>query len=133
MKRRLFLKFSLLAALAARTSHSALASVLAPSTEPVDRLFIDERFEEARAMAARLAPGVTPTPVQSDVTALWIGELSLISGQRSFFFQGVTTESFHFCLKTLLRSGARVETQARRVSKDLHAWSIRTTLIESAG
>ncbi|HKJ73604.1 MAG TPA: hypothetical protein VKA19_05760 [Alphaproteobacteria bacterium] len=133
MKRRLFLKLSLFAALTARTSRSAVAHVLGESAALPDRFFYDERFTDARAISSRLLPRATLTPVQSDVTALWTGGLKELSRQRPLSLRGVTTESFHFCLKTLLRSEARVETQTQRVGKDLYAWSIRTTIPRTTG
>ena len=133
MKRRLFLKLSALAALAAPTSRSALAGVLSDSGPRADRFFYDERFGDARSIASRLDARASLTPVQSDVTALWTGELKELSRQRPLALRGVTTESFHFCLKRLLQSETRVETQIRRVGKDLYAWSIRTTITKNTG
>jgi hypothetical protein len=40
--------------------------------------------------------------------------------------QGVTTESFHFCLKVLLSDQARVHAQVSRIDRDLHLWTMRT-------
>ena len=133
MKRRLFLKLSLFAAVAAQTSRSAFASVLGDGAVRTDRFFYDERFGDARSIALRFDAKASLSPVQSDVTALWTGELQELSRQRPLSLQGVTTESFHFCLKTLLRSEARVETHIRRVGKDLYAWSIRTTTLRKTG
>ncbi len=127
MRRRLFLKLSVLAALAARTSRAAFAGPSEDAGLSADHVFFDERFSDARGLASRLEPLADLTPVQSDVTALWTGELKALSSQRSLALSGVTTESFHFCLKTLLQSEARVETRIRRVGRDLYAWSIRTT------
>ena len=133
MKRRSFLKLSLVAALAAKGSPSAFAGALGESATPSEKVFYDDRFADARCIASRLDARASLTPVQSDVTALWTGGLKNLSRQRPLSLQGVTTESFHFCLKTLLRSETRVETQIRRVGKDLHAWSIRTTPTRNTG
>ena len=133
MKRRLFLKLSLFAAVAAQTSRAAFASVLGDSAVRPDRFFYDDRFGDARGIASRLGTAASLTPVQSDVTALWTGELKELARQRPLALHGVTTESFHFCLKTLLQSEARVETRIRRVGKDLYAWSIRTTTPRKTG
>ena len=133
MKRRLFLKLSLFAAVAAQASRSAFASVLGDGAARPDRFFYDERFGDARGIASRLDAGASLIPVQSDITALWTGELKELSRQRPLSLRGVTTESFHFCLMRLLQSEAQVETRIRRVGKDLYAWSIRTTTPRKTG
>lgn len=128
MRRRLFLKLSLFAALAAQTSRSALAAPPRGIGLTPDKIFYDDRFAGARDIAARFDPRAIPTPVQSDVTRIWTDELWRLSGQRPLSLCGVTTESFHFCLARLLRSHARVETRIRRIGRDLHVWSITSTL-----
>lgn len=107
--------------------------MLGDGAAPADRLFYDERFSAARAISARLDAKAALIPVQSDVTMLWTGELKDLSRQRPLALRGVTTESFHFCLKRLLQSEAQVETRIRRVGKDLYAWSIRTTTPKNTG
>ena len=65
--------------------------------------------------------------VNGDITATWLRDAGLASSDRALALRGVTTESFHFCLKTLLQTHAHVETQIERVSNDLYSWSIKTT------
>jgi hypothetical protein len=91
-----------------------------------DHFFFDERFAEARRLARELRGRATPIPVQGDVTPVWIGGLDRASLSAPMTLGGVTTESFHFCLKILLGDHARVDTQVRRVDRDLHLWTMRT-------
>jgi hypothetical protein len=127
MKRRLFLKASATTALAAPAmTASALGVAGAARAAPrADRFFYDDRFEEAQALAARLGAGAK-LAVSGDVTLVWTGGLSLVSRETALTLEGVTTESFYFCLKTLLQPHAALETQIARATKDLHVWSIRS-------
>jgi hypothetical protein len=88
--------------------------------------FYDDRFSEAHKLAAEFAAPTRPTPVQGDVTPLWTDELNSLSRWSPLTLYGVTTESFHFCLKTLLRSQASVKSEIQRLSKDLYTWDIQT-------
>ncbi|MEZ5891603.1 MAG: hypothetical protein R3C58_00425 [Parvularculaceae bacterium] len=128
MKRRLFLKTTLSSLLAAPAlAHGAnKARVQTP-----DRVFYDERFGKAHALSTEF--GAARTPVRGDVTAVWREELNALSRAQPLFLSGVTTESFYFCLTTLLQSHARVDARAERVSKDLYAWSIRTRFTGKTG
>jgi len=89
-------------------------------------LFFDERFAEAGRLAQQLPGTVEPTPVQGDVTSFWTDGLACASLARPLVLMGVTTESFYFCLKTLLLDHAGVSARVTRVDRDLHLWTIRT-------
>jgi len=92
-----------------------------------DSFFYDERFDEARRLAAQAAGRGTLTPVRGDVTELWNAELDRASSRSALTLRGVTTESFHFCLKIMLSSKTRIETTVTRVDRDLFRWVIRTS------
>jgi hypothetical protein len=64
--------------------------------------------------------------VQGDITLVWTGGLARASLAGPMTLQGVTTESFYFCLTILLMDQVRVDAQVRRVDRDLHLWTIRT-------
>jgi hypothetical protein len=64
--------------------------------------------------------------VQGDITPIWTGGLARASLAGPMTLQGVTTESFYFCLKILLGDQARVDAQVSRVDRDLQLWTIRT-------
>lgn len=91
-----------------------------------DYYFFDERFDAARRLAGELSGATRPTPVHADVTSLWTGELGEACLATPLAMQGVTTGSFYFCLKVLLSDHARVESQIRRIGRDLHLWTIST-------
>jgi len=91
-----------------------------------DYFFFDERFPEARRLAAEWFGITQPTPVLSDVTPIWTGELGRASLTSPLALKGVTTESFYFCLKILLGDQARVAAQVKRVDRDLHLWTMHT-------
>ena len=96
--------------------------------DPADlhHFFFDQRFAEARRIAEVMSAAVVPTPVHADVTALWIGGLAHASLVTPLTMQGVTTESFYFCLRTLLADQVRVDAQVSRLGRDLHLWTLRT-------
>jgi hypothetical protein len=97
-----------------------------PRSMAPDQFFFDDRFAEARRLAQERSGTSVPTPVQGDVTGFWTGGLASASLAKPLTLMGVTTESFYFCLKTLLVDHARVDAQVRRVDRDLHLWTIRT-------
>lgn len=127
MKRRLFLKASAATAIAA----PAFGGAAGMAQGGAGRFFYDERFADARALAART--GAAATSVTGDVTQVWTQGLKRASQTRPLALSGVTTESFYFCLKTLLQSHARVDARAERIGKDLYAWRIVTTLTQKTG
>jgi hypothetical protein len=126
MKRRTFVQAAL-TSLAIPT-----AAVAVPLAPPVldapawNGVFFDERFPAAAPLARRLA-GLAPlTAIQGDVTPLWTSTLAKASRTLPVALQGVTTESFFFCLKVLLGERGRIEAQATRIDRDLYRWTIRT-------
>ncbi|WP_133162311.1 hypothetical protein [Hyphococcus luteus] len=131
MDRRLFVKTAVSSVAASQTVLPAAASFL--RTGAPDRIFYDARFSEALKMAGALAGQGRLTPVASDVTALWRGDLASLSRAAPLTLKGVTTESFYFCLKTLLQAQGPLESNIERVSKDLYAWSVRTGAARKTG
>ena len=61
-----------------------------------------------------------------DVTDLWTGGLATASLAAPMALTGITTESFFFCLKTLLADRVRVNATTTRHGRDLRLWTIRT-------
>ena len=94
-----------------------------------DWFFFDDRFPEAEKLARSPTSKVPLTAVQGDMTALWNTELRQSCLRRSLSMQGVTTESFFFCLKGMLNDHARVDAEETRVSGDLLLWRIHSTVI----
>lgn len=133
MKRRVFLKASAASALAAPAlaTEALGAAGAAPGNARADRFYYDERFADARALAARAFS--VATSVDSDVTQVWTQDLNRLSQMRALSLEGVTTESFYFCLHTLLQSHATVTMRAERIGKDLYAWRISTALTGKTG
>lgn len=97
----------------------------AASTRP-DYLFYDDRFVAARQLAAGVSPGTHLTAVQGDVTDIWNAGLDRACATTALTLQGVTTESFWFCLKIMAGSKTAVDTSVNRVGRDLFLWTIRT-------
>ena len=91
-----------------------------------DYFFFDQRFPEAVRLAAERSGITQPTPVLSDVTPIWTGELGQASLTAPLALKGVTTESFYLCLKILLGDQGRVDARVKRVDRDLHLWTMRT-------
>ena len=89
-------------------------------------VFVDDRFPAARRFASEMCGSTVPTPVLGDVTDLWTGGLATASLAAPMALAGVTTESFFFCLKTLLADRRRVDVTTTRQDRDLHLWTIRT-------
>lgn len=135
MKRRLFLQSSVSSALAAPAL--AHAKPFQRDAGVTDRIFYDERFTEARVIANRLAGFVANkpaiTPVNGDLTAQWVDELVTAAMKGSLSLRGVTTESFYFCLKTLLQSRGVTATHIERVGRDLHAWEFTSGVTTKDG
>jgi len=127
MKRRLFLKTTLASAAAngLLTTHAG-ATAGAANEAPQGRVFFDPRFRDAKNLAAKFFSTGAATPVNSDVTALWVSELNGLSRLAPLSLKGVTTESFYFCLKTLLESRGAVDARIERAGRDIYVWSIRS-------
>jgi len=110
-------------------AHASTVSAALASTEvgrAWDYVLFDERFAEARRLAAALSGITVPTPMQADITAIWTRELAPASLVAPLTMAGVTTESVYFCLKILLADQARVDAQVSRIDRDLHLWTLRT-------
>ena len=112
--------------------HAAFAASQAGNPD-TDFFFYDERFAAAGNLAMALSGGCETVPVQSDMTDIWRAGLKRAALQGHLVLRGVTTESFHFCLRTMLADGARVESQISRVDRDLHLWTIRSETTNNKG
>jgi len=135
MKRRLFLQSSVSSALVAPAF--AHANPYQHDASTAGRLFYDERFAQARVIANRLARQSADkgalAPVNGDLTAPWVGELRAAASHGALRLRGVTTESFYFCLKTMLQPHGVTATHIERVGRDLHAWEITTGVATKDG
>ena len=113
----------------AAVAAAPLGGVLPGTTSPgpaLHKVFVDDRFPGARRLVFEAFRSTAPTPVLSDVTDLWTGGLAAASLAAPMSLAGVTTESFFFCLKTLLADRARVDATITRHDRDLHTWTIHT-------
>jgi hypothetical protein len=91
-----------------------------------DYAFFDERFDQARRIAASWSATVGPAAVQGDITR-WIHVLDRASRERALQLRGVTTESFRFCLSILVSEQADVRSRVSRLDRDLYLWTLQTT------
>ncbi len=118
--------------------HAAAASVLLPAAKPSlgalatlsirwDYAFFDERFQSAHRVAATWSTENEPIPVQSDITALWSNGLDRLARRQTLNLRGVTTASFHFCLKVLLSEHANLDALVSRLDRNLLLWRLLTT------
>lgn len=107
----------------AMTAASAAAKDVKPARR--DYFFFDERFAEAKRLASGLAGSSGLTAVQSDMTDVWNAGLSsaCLAGAT---MQGVTTESFYFCLRIMAGEHARTKSRITRVDRNLYLWTIRS-------
>ena len=90
-----------------------------------DRFFYDQRFPLALRLAGELSTASELTPVQGDITGIWNAGLGHACGQSALNLQGVTTESFHFCLKLMVGERTSMKTEITRIDQDLFLWQIR--------
>jgi hypothetical protein len=109
----------------ARANPPAIAAAPQWEWADADRLFYDDRFPQARRLARELSGSTEPTPVQGDITGIWNAGLGSAIGKSMLILQGVTAESFHFCLKIMVGEHARMETWVTRIDRDLFLWQIR--------
>ena len=130
MKRRLFLKSSALSALAAPTF--AQNGFAAAPNEAASKVFYDARFAEARMLARRFSASGKLTPVTEGITAAWVKDFER-QAALPLSLAGVTTESFFFCLKTLLQPCGFACARIERLGPDLHAWELRTKTMNKNG
>jgi len=91
-----------------------------------DYTFFDERFQEARRVAASWS-GSNSIPVHGDITTLWNHGLNSATRQRALRLRGVTTESFRFCLAILVSEHANVDLTVTRLDRNLFLWTMHTT------
>ena len=63
--------------------------------------------------------------MQGDITGIWNAGLRRACGRSMLALHGVTTESFHFCLKILVGEQTRMQTRVTRLDQDLFLWQIR--------
>jgi len=92
--------------------------------ESQDGLYYEERFPTADKIARSWLGSDEWQAVQADITPVWNGELKLKSKEDSVHVAGVTTESFYFCLQTLLQPTHDVSTEITRVDQNLYAWTL---------
>ncbi|WP_428408870.1 hypothetical protein [Hyphococcus sp.] len=124
MKRRLFLQSSVSSIVAAPAlAHTGSQGGVNASGS----FFYDTRFDEARGIARSVSPFGSLTPVNGDLSAEWVKEVIHAAAKSPQTFRGVTTESFYFCLRTLLQPRRIASAHIERVGRDLYAWEIRTT------
>ncbi len=92
-----------------------------------DYAFFDERFENARRVAASWLAANSPIAVQADITSLWSGGLDRATRGRRLHMRGVTTESFRFCLGILVGEHADIDLRVSRLDPNLLLWTMHTT------
>ena len=102
-------------------------------TGAVSHVFVDERFSGAVVIARRIAPFQKLTPVNGDISLRWLEDHALVSPTRPLSLRGVTTESFYFCVKTLLQSRGLAHAHIERATNDLHLWEIETSITQQDG
>jgi hypothetical protein len=105
----------------------ALAGVIAPRgiSGTVDAVFFDDRFATARQMAKQWAEPTRLVPVGSDITPVWNAWLKETCQRQVLALDGITTESFHFCLEIMVAERTRIESRIARIDRDLYLWRIR--------
>jgi hypothetical protein len=126
MRRRQFIHAataSLLLPTAVKTCVAALATI----SQNRDYVFFDERFEKARRVAASWSASDRLIGVQGDVTPWWSNGLDRTTRDHPLNLRGVTTESFHFCLRVLVGEYANLEVQVSRLDRNLFLWTMCTT------
>lgn len=120
--------------------HAAMSSLVLPAAVKAQSLpavsallrdhdyaFFDDRFAQANQVVAAWSAANRVIPVQSDITPTWTNELDRTTRERALTLQGVTTGSFHFCLRELVREHAHLDEQVLRLDRNLLLWTMRTT------
>jgi len=125
MQRRSFIHASAASVLIPVAGRPGLAALVVASSNR-DYVFFDERFEKAQRIVASWAVSTQPTPVHSDITAVWQGGLDRTMRDHAVRVRGVTTQSFLFCLRILAAEQADIEAQMSRLDRDLLVWKMRT-------
>jgi hypothetical protein len=130
MQRRQFIRAASVCLLLPATISPGLSSM---GTQRRSYGFFDDRFPNARRFAAAWPGSVAAVAVQGDVTTFWQEGLERLVGTQPLRLHGVTTESFRFCLHTLMREHAGVETLVSRLDRNLLVWTMTTTPNANAG
>jgi hypothetical protein len=125
MKRRYFIQAATVSVLCP----AAVTTCIAALTTSQNRgaIFFDERFPQARHVAASRSASNRLIAVQSDVTTLWCNGLDRMTRNYPLHLHGVTTESFLFCLRILVSEHADLELRALRLDRNLFQWTMCTT------
>ena len=126
MKRRYFIHVVAASLLFRVATKPRVAGLVAFSQKP-DFAFFDERFHQARRIAASWSASNRLIGVQGDITPLWRNGLDRMTRDHPLHLRGVTTESFLFCLRILLGEHADVAVQVSRLDRNLLLWTMRTT------
>jgi len=103
-----------------------LSDAAAAGWNPAGRFFYDDRFPLALRLARQLPAASGLTPVRSDITDIWNGGLADVCGHSTLILQGVTTESFHFCLQIMVGERAPMNSRISRIDRDLFLWQIQS-------
>lgn len=128
MKRRHFIRAATASVFVPAVLESPCLQALATLSSHDDYAFFDERFEQARRVAASWSAASNQAiAVQGDITALWIDGLDRAARERTLQLRGVTTESFRFCLEILVSEHAKFDRYACRVNRNLVQWTMHTT------
>ena len=108
---------------------NVLSKSVPQSNDPAqpDYLFYDERFSFVRKAVQKQTSQLNTNriiPTRGDVTDIWNQKLKQTRCDESLTLQGMTTESFLFCLEHLLQTNHKVETMVQRVDRDIYVWSL---------
>jgi len=118
--------------------HAAAASLLLPADRKMgvaplalyspnlDYAFFDDRFHDAHRIAASWPASNRPVGVQGDITPIWSNGLDRTTRERPLALRGVTTQSFHFCLRILVAEHAHLDVRTSRLDQNLFLWTMRT-------
>jgi hypothetical protein len=93
----------------------------------LDYAFFDERFAQAQRFVSAWPASNRVIAVQGDVTPTWTNWLDRTTRKCPLALRGVTTGSFHFCLRVLVGEHAVLDEQVSRLDRDLLLWTMRTT------
>jgi hypothetical protein len=126
MKRRQFIHAAA-ASLLLPVDLTAGGAALAVDSPNLDYAFFDERFRNARRVAASWSALNGLVGVHGDITPVWTNGLDRTMRERSLALRGITTQSFQFCLRVLAAERAHIDVQASRIDRYLYLWTMRTT------
>ncbi|MFL6599911.1 MAG: hypothetical protein ACJ8R9_01100 [Steroidobacteraceae bacterium] len=126
MKRRHFIRAATASLLIPVALESLSLHALSALSAYDDYAFFDERFENARRIAATWCGSNGPVAVQGDITQLWSAGLNRATRDRRLQLRGVTTESFRFCLGVLVSEHAEFDLKVSRLDRYLFLWTMQT-------